>query len=110
MLERAVIGESRPTIGTADEPVLLRDFGDADIEAFDAYHRDPGFQALYGSDEARPAPVQGHISGVVDIPNACATLWLPTDIFNFDVQPNASGPTKAITGTVDVPLAPDLKG
>jgi formamidase len=56
------------------------------------------------------APVQGHISGVVDIPNACATLWLPTDIFNFDVQPNASGPTKAITGTVDVPLAPDLKG
>ena len=24
------------------------------------------------------APVQGHISGVVDIPNACATLWLPT--------------------------------
>jgi len=56
------------------------------------------------------APVQGHISGVVDIPNACATLWLPTDIFDFDVQPNASGPTKAITGTVDVPLAPDLKG
>jgi len=27
------------------------------------------------------APVQGHISGVVDIPNACATLWLPTQIF-----------------------------
>ena len=27
-------------------------------------------------------PVQGHI-GVVDIPNACATLWLPTDIFEF---------------------------
>jgi formamidase len=26
------------------------------------------------------APVQGHISGVVDIPNACATLWLPTDL------------------------------
>jgi formamidase len=24
------------------------------------------------------APVQGHISGVVDVPNACATLWLPT--------------------------------
>ena len=56
------------------------------------------------------APVQGHISGVVDIPNACATLWLPTDIFDFDLQPNASGPTKAITGSVDVPLAPDLGG
>ena len=24
------------------------------------------------------APVQGHISGVVDVPNACATLWLPS--------------------------------
>lgn len=54
------------------------------------------------------APVQGHISGVVDIPNACATLWLPTDIFEFDVKPNASGPTKAVDGSVDVPLAPDL--
>ncbi|MGB5832652.1 MAG: formamidase [Thiohalocapsa sp.] len=56
------------------------------------------------------APVQGHISGVVDIPNACATLWLPTDIFDFDVQPCGDGPIKAIKGTVDVPLAPDLKG
>jgi len=54
------------------------------------------------------APVQGHISGVVDIPNACATLWLPTDIFEFDVKPNATGPTKAVDGSVQVPLAPDL--
>ena len=54
------------------------------------------------------APVQGHISGVVDIPNACATLWLPTDIFDFDMQPNADGPTKMVDGTVDVPLSPDL--
>lgn len=53
------------------------------------------------------APVQGHISGVVDIPNACATLWLPTDIFEFDVKPNASGPTKYLDGSVDVPLAKD---
>lgn len=53
------------------------------------------------------APVQGHISGVVDIPNACATLWLPTDIFEFDVQPAASGPTKYLDGTIDVPLAKD---
>ena len=35
------------------------------------------------------APVQGHISGVVDIPNACATLWLPTEIFDFDINPSA---------------------
>lgn len=53
------------------------------------------------------APVQGHISGVVDIPNACATLWLPTDIFEFDVQPNADGPEIMLDGCVDVPLSPD---
>lgn len=38
------------------------------------------------------APVQGHISGIVDIPNACATLWLPTGIFDFDINPNVDGP------------------
>jgi formamidase len=54
------------------------------------------------------APVQGHISGVVDIPNACATLWLPTDIFDFDMMPGADGPKTFIDGSVDVPLAPDL--
>ncbi|MHB8886196.1 MAG: formamidase [Methylovirgula sp.] len=54
------------------------------------------------------APVQGHISGVVDIPNACATLYLPTEIFDFDIMPSAAGPIKAITGGPDVCLAPDL--
>ena len=54
------------------------------------------------------APVQGHISGVVDVPNACATLWLPTDIFAFDIMPGADGPTKFLDGSVDMPLAPDL--
>ena len=53
------------------------------------------------------APVQGHISGVVDIPNACATLWLPTEIFDFDINPCADGPTKFITGAVDMPIAYD---
>lgn len=53
------------------------------------------------------APVQGHISGVVDIPNACATLWLPTDIFDFDVNPTAEGPTKKVTPGTDVPLSKD---
>ncbi|OEV05167.1 formamidase [Streptomyces oceani] len=38
------------------------------------------------------APVEGRFSGVVDIPNACATLYLPTAIFDFDVRPSASGP------------------
>ena len=54
------------------------------------------------------APVQGHISGVVDIPNACATLWLPTDIFEFDIMPNASGPVIHDMGGIDMPLSPDL--
>ncbi|HYF89140.1 formamidase [Azospirillum sp.] len=53
------------------------------------------------------APVQGHISGVVDVPNACATLFLPTQIFDFDITPNADGPTKFISGDVDMPIAPD---
>jgi formamidase len=55
------------------------------------------------------APVQGHISGVVDVPNSCATLWLPTDIFEFDIKPNADGPTKFLDGSVVMPLAPDLE-
>ncbi|AQT93865.1 MULTISPECIES: formamidase [Pseudomonas] len=59
--------------------------------------------ALLGS-----APVQGHISGVVDIPNACATLWLPTEIFEFDINPNANGPTQFLDGSIDLPIAPDL--
>ena len=50
------------------------------------------------------APVEGHISGIVDIPNACATLWLPTEIFDFDIQPNASGPAKMLKGNVDLAI------
>jgi formamidase len=55
----------------------------------------------------RVRPVQGHISGVVDIPNACATLWPPRDIFAFDVMPNAMGPVKHIAGGIDIPMSPD---
>lgn len=33
------------------------------------------------------APVQGHVAGIVDIPNACTTIGLPVDIFDFDVTP-----------------------
>ncbi|GAA6119165.1 formamidase [Acidovorax sp. FG27] len=54
------------------------------------------------------APVQGHISGVVDVPNACATLWLPTQIFDFDINPTAAGPQKMLDGSIDMPLSPDL--
>lgn len=37
------------------------------------------------------APVEGRISGIVDIPNACATLAVPSEIFNFDIRPNSAG-------------------
>ncbi len=42
------------------------------------------------------APVEGRISGIVDIPNACCTLALPTEIFNFDIRPTADGPSRKV--------------
>ncbi|MET8146399.1 formamidase [Sphaerisporangium sp. NPDC005288] len=44
------------------------------------------------------APIEGRLSGVVDIPNSCATVYLPTAIFDFDVRPGASGPVRAPRG------------
>lgn len=51
------------------------------------------------------APVEGRISGIVDIPNACATLYLPTEIFDFDIHPNADGPTIKVSGGRDLAIA-----
>jgi formamidase len=55
------------------------------------------------------APVQGHISGVVDVPNACATLWLPTEIFDFDINPTAAGPIVMLDGSIQMPISQDVK-
>jgi formamidase len=44
------------------------------------------------------APIEGRVSGVVDIPNACCSLYLPTAIFDFDLRPSASGPAVADRG------------
>jgi formamidase len=44
------------------------------------------------------APLEGRISGIVDIPNACCSLYLPTAIFDFDVRPTAEGPKVADRG------------
>ncbi|KAG0136062.1 Acetamidase/Formamidase [Tuber indicum] len=38
------------------------------------------------------APVQGHVAGIVDIPNACTTMGVPMDIFDFDISPGAPIP------------------
>ncbi|RYP80214.1 hypothetical protein DL769_002572 [Monosporascus sp. CRB-8-3] len=35
------------------------------------------------------APIQGHVAGIVDIPNACTTMGLPMDVFDFDISPSA---------------------
>lgn len=44
------------------------------------------------------APIEGRFSGVVDIPNSCATVYIPTEIFDFDVRPSASGPFQVDPG------------
>ncbi|MEM9417606.1 MAG: formamidase [Planctomycetota bacterium] len=51
------------------------------------------------------APVEGRISGIVDVPNACATLALPTEIFDFDIRPNADGPKVSIPQGIDLAKA-----
>jgi formamidase len=48
------------------------------------------------------APIEGRVSGVVDIPNACCSLYLPTAIFDFDVKPSAAGPAHADRGACAV--------
>lgn len=35
------------------------------------------------------APVDGRIASIVDIPNACCTISIPTEIFSFDIRPEA---------------------
>jgi hypothetical protein len=37
-------------------------------------------------------PCEGRISGIVDVPNAVATLAIPTAIFDQDVRPKKGGP------------------
>ncbi len=46
------------------------------------------------------APVEGRISGIVDIPNACCTVAVPSGIFNFDIMPSTQGPKKKDRGNV----------
>ncbi len=37
-----------------------------------------------------------------------ATLWLPTEIFAFDIKPNAAWRTTFLDGSVQMPISPDL--
>lgn len=44
------------------------------------------------------APVEGRISGIVDFPNACCTVFIPTEIFDFDIRPSGAGPSRTVQG------------
>lgn len=44
------------------------------------------------------APVEGRISGIVDIPNAVCTLFIPTEIFETDIRPSSAGPDRQDRG------------
>jgi formamidase len=44
------------------------------------------------------APIEGRVSGIVDYPNACCSVFIPTEIFDFDIRPSADGPTVKIRG------------
>ena len=44
------------------------------------------------------APIEGRLSGVVDIPNSCSTVYIPTAIFDIDVRPSAAGPQQVDQG------------
>ncbi|KAL1680537.1 Acetamidase Formamidase [Schizophyllum commune] len=39
------------------------------------------------------APVESHVGAIVDSPNACVTLAIPTGIFDFDILPKEEGLT-----------------
>jgi formamidase len=67
----------------------LQKFGYSDIQAY----------MVLG-----PAPIEGRLSGVVDIPNSCSTGYLPTEIFDFNVRPGKDGPTRSDPGQ-GVPVA-----
>ncbi|KXN84372.1 Formamidase [Leucoagaricus sp. SymC.cos] len=40
------------------------------------------------------APVESHVGAIVDSPNACVTLGIPTGIFEHDILPKPEGLTK----------------
>jgi len=50
------------------------------------------------------APIEGRLSGVVDIPNSCSTVYIPTGIFDFPIAPSSSGPHK-VRSKMEVPFS-----
>src|SRR5699024_6972134 len=48
------------------------------------------------------SPIEGRIGGVVDVPNACCAVYLPTEIFSDDIRPGKDGPVAKDRGQVAV--------
>ena len=67
----------------------LQKFGYSDIQAY----------MILGA-----APIEGRLSGVVDIPNSCSTVYIPTAIFDFPVAPSADWPYQVDPG-MGVPMS-----
>jgi len=44
------------------------------------------------------APNESRMSDIVDVPNSCEPIVIPTVILNFDVTPSEDGPQKAPLG------------
>jgi len=63
-----------------------------------------GYSDIQGYMILGAAPIEGRLSGVVDIPNSCSTVYIPTAIFDFDVAPSADGPFQVEAG-MGVPKA-----
>lgn len=45
-------------------------------------------------------PCEGRISGIVDVPNACATLAIPLAIFDRDVRPTSETKLEALASGI----------
>lgn len=80
---------------------LAADGDDAYLERL-GYSPEQAYLLLGAAPIEGPRVLQRHdhrFSGVVDIPDSCATLYLPTAIFDFDVRPSADGPQRADRGS-----------
>jgi formamidase len=55
-------------------------------------------------------PCEGRISGIVDVPNAVATLAIPMAIFNQDVRPKDGDVLKALAAGVSVKKLTSAEG
>jgi hypothetical protein len=95
-LEGSITRPTRTTTTTRRSPTAMR--VSTPISYLEKFgYSGPQAYLLLGS-----APIEGRVSGVVDIPNACCSLYLPTAIFDFDIKPSAAGPVTADRGSCAV--------